>query len=77
MSLTVPAATAGNDGATRRVHGGDFPRAMPGRCNQKGCLTGWIHASVGRLRPYEHQVILAALAIALVVALIRQWRSRR
>jgi membrane protein DedA with SNARE-associated domain len=40
-------------------------------------LTGWIHASVGRLRPYEHQVILAALVITLVVALIRQWRSRR
>jgi membrane protein DedA with SNARE-associated domain len=40
-------------------------------------LTAWIHASVGRLRPYEHQVILAALAIALVVALVRQWRSRR
>ena len=40
-------------------------------------LTGWIHAWVGHLRPYEHDLIVAALVITLAVALFRQWRSRR
>lgn len=40
-------------------------------------LTAWVHASIGHLRPYEHQLIIAALAITLAVALISQWRSRR
>jgi membrane protein DedA with SNARE-associated domain len=40
-------------------------------------LTGWIHAWVGHLRPYEHDLIVAALVITLAVAMFRQWRSRR
>jgi membrane protein DedA with SNARE-associated domain len=40
-------------------------------------LTGWIHAWVGHLKPHEHQLILGALVITLVVALWRQWRVRR
>lgn len=40
-------------------------------------LTALLHGLVGHLRAYEHVLILAALAIALSVALARQWRSRR
>lgn len=40
-------------------------------------LTDWVHASVGRLRPYEHPLIIGAVAIAVTVALFRQWRTRR
>jgi len=40
-------------------------------------LTGWIHVWVGHLRPYEHDLIVAALVVTLAVALFRQWRSRR
>jgi membrane protein DedA with SNARE-associated domain len=40
-------------------------------------LTGWIHAWVGHLRPYEHDLILAALVITLAVALFKQLRARR
>ncbi len=40
-------------------------------------VTELAHAWVGRLRPHEHGIILAALAIALTVALVRQWLSRR
>ncbi len=40
-------------------------------------LTGWIHAWVGHLRPYEHDLILTALVVTLTVALFKQWRARR
>jgi membrane protein DedA with SNARE-associated domain len=40
-------------------------------------LTGLIHAWVGHLRPYEHDLILAALVITLAVALFKQFRARR
>jgi membrane protein DedA with SNARE-associated domain len=40
-------------------------------------LTSWVHGWVGRLRPYEHDLILSALAITLALALLRQWRVRR
>ncbi|MDM0104477.1 DedA family protein [Variovorax sp. J22R24] len=40
-------------------------------------LTSWLHASFGHLRPYEHDLIVAALGVTLAVALFRQWRSRR
>ncbi|MDO9406620.1 MAG: DedA family protein [Polaromonas sp.] len=40
-------------------------------------LTEYVHASVGLLRPYEHLLILGALAIAVTVAWFRQSRSRR
>jgi membrane protein DedA with SNARE-associated domain len=40
-------------------------------------LTGWLHAAIGHLKPYEHQLILGALVITLAVALWRQWHARR
>ena len=40
-------------------------------------VTSMIHSVFGRMRPYEHQLILGAIAIALAVALLRQWRMRR
>ena len=40
-------------------------------------LSAMVHSVFGRLRPYEHQLILGAILIALVVALLRQWRARR
>lgn len=40
-------------------------------------LTGWMHGLVGRLRPYEHGLIIAAVVVALAVALARQWRAHR
>jgi membrane protein DedA with SNARE-associated domain len=40
-------------------------------------LTGWIHAEVGKLHPYEHDLIVGAVVIAIGVALFRQWRVRR
>jgi membrane protein DedA with SNARE-associated domain len=40
-------------------------------------LTGWAHAWIGHLRPYEHRLIIAALVLTLTVALLKQWRSRR
>lgn len=40
-------------------------------------LTAWVHASIGHLRPYEHRLIVGALAVTLAVALYSQWRARR
>lgn len=40
-------------------------------------LTGWVHAWVGHLKPYEHRLILAALVITLAMTLWRQWHARR
>lgn len=40
-------------------------------------LTAMVHAVVGHLRPYEHMLIATALAIAVALALFRQWRTRR
>lgn len=40
-------------------------------------VTGWIHAAIGHLRPHEHTLIASAFAIAVVLALFRQWRTRR
>jgi membrane protein DedA with SNARE-associated domain len=40
-------------------------------------VTGVVHAWVGRLRPYEHEIVFGAIAVALAVALARQWRMRR
>jgi len=40
-------------------------------------LTALVHGWVGRLRPYEHRLILVGLAITLLLALLRQWRVRR
>ena len=40
-------------------------------------VTSKIHTVFGRMRPYEHQLLLGAVAIALLVALLRQWRVRR
>ena len=40
-------------------------------------LTGWLHAWIGHLKPYEHPLILGALVITLTVALWRQWHARK
>ncbi len=40
-------------------------------------VTGVVHGWVGRLRPHEHLIVFGAVAIALTVALVRQWRVRR
>lgn len=40
-------------------------------------LTAWVHAAIGHLRPYEHDLIVTALVITIAVALVRQWRARR
>ncbi|WP_431275664.1 DedA family protein [Variovorax ureilyticus] len=40
-------------------------------------ITAWIHAAVGHLRPYEHRLIITAFIVAVVLALLRQWRTRR
>jgi membrane protein DedA with SNARE-associated domain len=40
-------------------------------------ITSLIHSAFGRMRPYEHQLILGAILVALAVALVRQWRMRR
>ena len=40
-------------------------------------LTALVHGMVGHLRPYEHPLILAAIVIALLGALARQWYARR
>jgi len=40
-------------------------------------VTGVVHGLVGRLRPHEHLIVFGAVAIALTLALLRQWRVRR
>jgi membrane protein DedA with SNARE-associated domain len=40
-------------------------------------LTAWVHSWAGHLRPYEHDLIVAALVIAMAVAVFRLWRVRR
>lgn len=40
-------------------------------------VTSVIHSVFGRLRPHEHQLILGAVCIAVAVAGVRYWRTRR
>jgi membrane protein DedA with SNARE-associated domain len=39
-------------------------------------ITAMVHAVAGQLRPYEHTLIAAALAVAVALGLLRHWRSR-
>lgn len=40
-------------------------------------LAAWAHRLIGHLHRHEHALIVGALAIALGVALFRQWRAHR
>ncbi|MDM0113221.1 VTT domain-containing protein [Variovorax sp. J22R133] len=40
-------------------------------------VAGVVHGLVGQVRYHEHLIIFGALALALIVALLRQWRMRR
>lgn len=40
-------------------------------------IAGWLHEAVAHLHRHEHLLIFSAVAVALSVATVRQWRSRR